>query len=105
VLLSGKKFGAALLQTRVFAASHKRRIDPTRSNNNTTKMLFAGPAGGVYLPFCEGLQTTLICSSAVPNFFSVEPQEIWGIRSTVTGAPIRSNRRCFVAFLQGSTIR
>jgi hypothetical protein len=47
----------------------KRRIDPTRSNNNTTKTLSAGPAGGVYPPFCEGLQTTLVCSSAAPNFF------------------------------------
>jgi hypothetical protein len=47
----------------------KRRIDPTRSNNNTTKTLSARPAGGVYPPFCEGLQTTLVCSSAVPNFF------------------------------------
>jgi hypothetical protein len=47
----------------------KRRIDPTRSNNNTTKTLSAGPVGGVYPPFCEGLQTTLVCSSAAPNFF------------------------------------
>jgi hypothetical protein len=50
----------------------KRRIDPTRSNNNTTKTLSAGPAGGVYPPFCEGLQTTLVCSSAAPNFFPYE---------------------------------
>jgi hypothetical protein len=33
----------------------KRRIDPTRSNNNTTKTLSSGPASGVYPPFCEGL--------------------------------------------------
>jgi hypothetical protein len=32
----------------------KKRIDPTRSSNNTTKMLPSGPAGGIYSLFCEG---------------------------------------------------
>jgi hypothetical protein len=35
----------------------QRRIDLTRSSNNTTKTLSDGPASGVYLSFCEGLQT------------------------------------------------
>jgi hypothetical protein len=73
----GKKFSTTLLQTRVFAALTKRRIDPTRSNNNTTKTLSAGPTGGVYPPFCEGLQTTLVCSSAAPNFFPIVGAGRW----------------------------
>jgi hypothetical protein len=44
--LGEKKFAAARLQTRMFVDSHKKRIDPTRNSNNTTKTLPARHAGG-----------------------------------------------------------
>jgi hypothetical protein len=55
--LVGKKFAAARLQTRLFAAPHKKVDRPHLQANNTTKTLSGRPAGGVYPPFCEGLQT------------------------------------------------
>jgi hypothetical protein len=67
----------------------KWRIDPTRSNNNITKTLSAGPAGGVYTPFCEGLQTTLVYSSAAPNFF---PARRWRLLTCVHGGPSDAGR-------------
>jgi hypothetical protein len=54
---SGKKFVAARLQTRLFAAPHKKEDRSHPQVNNTTKTLSGGPAGGAYPPFCEGLQT------------------------------------------------
>jgi hypothetical protein len=65
----GKNFGAAGCKPECLQPLTKRRIDPTRSSNNTTKTLPDGPAGGVYPSFCErgckhsGLQP------AAPNFF------------------------------------
>jgi hypothetical protein len=53
--LRGKKFVAAGLQTRPFAASHKNEDRPHLQVNNTTKTLSGGPAGGAYPHFCEGL--------------------------------------------------
>jgi hypothetical protein len=51
----GKKFAAAGLQTRMFAAPHKKEARPQPQVNNITKTLPGGPAGGLYPPFCEGL--------------------------------------------------
>jgi hypothetical protein len=55
--ICGKKFVAVRLQTRLFAAPHKKEDRPHPQVNNTTKTLSGGPAGGAYPPFCEGLQT------------------------------------------------
>jgi hypothetical protein len=53
-LLIGKKFAAARLQTRMFAAPHKNEDRPHLQVNNITKTLPGGHAGGIYYPFCEG---------------------------------------------------
>jgi hypothetical protein len=44
--------------------------------NNTNKTLSGGPAGGVYPPFCEGLQTA---------WFAAGLQQIFFRRSSVGG--------------------
>jgi hypothetical protein len=49
------KWEIFLLQ--LFAAPHKKVDRPHLQANNTTKTLSGGLAGGVYPPFCEGLQT------------------------------------------------
>jgi hypothetical protein len=54
----GKKFAAAGLQTRMFAVPHRKEDRAHLQVNKTTKTLPGGPAGGLYLPFCEGLQTS-----------------------------------------------
>jgi hypothetical protein len=53
----GNFFALARLQTRLFAAPHKKEDRPHLQANNTTKTLSGGPAGGVYPPFCGRLQT------------------------------------------------
>jgi hypothetical protein len=50
----GKKFVAARLQTRLFAAPHKKEDRSHPQVNNTTKTLSGGPAGGAYPPFVRG---------------------------------------------------
>jgi hypothetical protein len=50
-----KKIGAADCKPGCLLPLTQKRIDLTCSSNNTTKILSSGPAGGVNLPFCEGL--------------------------------------------------
>jgi hypothetical protein len=66
---SGKKFVAARLQTRLFAAPHKKEDRSHPQVNNTTKTLSGGPAGGAYSPFCEGLQTAWFAAGLQQIFF------------------------------------
>jgi hypothetical protein len=65
----GKKFVAARLQTRLFAAPHKKEDRSHPQVNNTTKTLSGGPAGGAYPPFCEGLQTAWFAAGLQQIFF------------------------------------
>jgi hypothetical protein len=67
--MSGKKFVAAGLQTRPFAAPHKNEDRPHLQVNNTTKTLSDGPAGGAYPHFCEGLQTAWFAARLQQIFF------------------------------------
>jgi hypothetical protein len=69
--LPGKKFVAARLQTRLFAAPHKKEDRPHPQVNNTTKTLSGGPAGGTYSHFCSRAANSLVCSQAAANFFSL----------------------------------
>jgi hypothetical protein len=66
---NGKKFVAAGLQTRPFAAPHKNEDRPHLQVNNTTKTLSGGPAGGAYPHFCEGLQTDWFAARLQQIFF------------------------------------
>jgi hypothetical protein len=66
---TGKKFVAARLQIRLFAAPHKKEDRSHPQVNNTTKTLSGGPAGGAYLPFCEGLQTAWFAAGLQQIFF------------------------------------
>jgi hypothetical protein len=65
----GKKFVAAGLQTRPFAAPHKNEDRPHLQVNNTIKTLSGGPVGGVYPHFCEGLQTAWFAARLQQIFF------------------------------------
>jgi hypothetical protein len=64
-----KKFVAARLQTRPFAAPHKNEDRPHLQVNNTTKMLSGELAGGAYPHFCEGLQTAWFAARLQQIFF------------------------------------
>jgi hypothetical protein len=72
----GKKFVAVRLQTRLFAAPHKKEDRSHPQVNNTTKTLSGGPAGEAYPPFCEGLQTAWFAAGLQQIFFP--PQRALG---------------------------
>jgi hypothetical protein len=93
---AGKKFVAAGLQTRPFAAPHKNEDRPHLQVNNTTKTLSGGPTGGAYPHFCEGLQTAWFAARLQQIFFlaprlspvplcGVDPHTGYGRRGKATG--------------------
>jgi hypothetical protein len=66
---NGKKFVAAGLQTRPFAAPHKNEDRPHLQVHQITFLLYYWPAGGIYPHFCEGLQTAWFAARLQQIFF------------------------------------
>lgn len=74
----GKKFGADLLQTRMFAVTHKKnkkkRINRIHNSNNTTKTLSNRPTGEMYPRFfvksCKHCSLQQTCTKKI---FQIAP--------------------------------
>jgi hypothetical protein len=82
-----KKICCSRLQTKMFAAPHKKVDRSHPQVNNTNKTLPSGSAGGVYPPFYEGLQTSCFIAGQ-QIFFLLKITLVTGISSVRQVVPL-----------------